>query len=188
MVNKIYQFPNLSRIWLIVRKRRTSVEWTLWRHRNANNKVCPPPKFFSKLGPCCVLCQVNLTLFAFCFFFELSVFWNANARHWQALDFFKLQLVNVSRKINKSDWAFSLFFFYTKIILRKYFDQKHNTRVGGHATHNTRVGGHATHNMCVDEHATHNTCVGGHATHNACVGGHATHAHVPDFADLSVTE
>jgi len=29
------------------------LKWTWWRHRNTNNKVCPPQSFFSKLGPWC---------------------------------------------------------------------------------------------------------------------------------------
>jgi len=34
--------PNVPPIWPNLKKGRTTVEWTWWRHRNANNKVCPP--------------------------------------------------------------------------------------------------------------------------------------------------
>jgi len=51
MVTKIHQFHNVPRIWPVLQKRRTSVEWTWWHHRKANNKVFPP-KQFGKLGPC----------------------------------------------------------------------------------------------------------------------------------------
>jgi len=50
VVTKLYQFHNELPILPILQKDRTKVEWTWWRHRNANNNDCPPTKFFSKLG------------------------------------------------------------------------------------------------------------------------------------------
>jgi len=51
MVTKIYTFHNVSPILAIFQKGRTTIEWTWWRHRNANNKGLSTPKFFSKLSP-----------------------------------------------------------------------------------------------------------------------------------------
>jgi len=45
MVTKIYKFHNVSYILPILQKGRTTVEWTWWRHRNANNIGVSPPKF-----------------------------------------------------------------------------------------------------------------------------------------------
>jgi len=39
------RFQNVPPIWPILQKGHTTVGWTFWRHRNANNKVCPPQNF-----------------------------------------------------------------------------------------------------------------------------------------------
>jgi len=58
MVTKLCQFHNVPpfcQFWKKILRfygYGTTVEWTWWRHRNANSKDCPPTNFFSKLGPC----------------------------------------------------------------------------------------------------------------------------------------
>jgi len=51
MVTKLYQFHNVPLILPIFRKGRTTVECTWWRHRNANNKDCPPKNFSANSVP-----------------------------------------------------------------------------------------------------------------------------------------
>ena len=51
MFTKIYQFNNVPPILPILQKGRTTVEWTWWRHRNANNKICSPQSFLANSVP-----------------------------------------------------------------------------------------------------------------------------------------
>ena len=51
MVTKIYQFHNAPPILPILQKDRTTVELTRWRHRNANNEVCPTQSFVANSVP-----------------------------------------------------------------------------------------------------------------------------------------
>jgi len=51
MATKIHKFHNVPPILPILQKGRATVELTWWRHRNANNKVCPPQSFLANSVP-----------------------------------------------------------------------------------------------------------------------------------------
>ena len=56
-----YQFHNVPPIWS--QKGRTTVEWTWWRYRNSNNKVCPPQSFLANSVPATAkYCQWHIHL------------------------------------------------------------------------------------------------------------------------------
>jgi len=72
------QSNNVPPIWSLLQKGRTTVGWTWWRHRNANNKVCASPKFFSKHGPCLYLFWITI--------FQTNILVKTNkCHHWGLL-------------------------------------------------------------------------------------------------------
>jgi len=43
--HQIISIPQYAPILPLLQKGRTTVEWTWWRHRNANSRDCPPQSF-----------------------------------------------------------------------------------------------------------------------------------------------
>jgi len=60
-IPKIYQFHSLSSILPILRKGRTTVDWTWWRHQNANNKGLSPQSVLANSVPACRYCMLLLS-------------------------------------------------------------------------------------------------------------------------------